>query len=145
MFIEKPGLNIIFNNKIVNVFKYKYASILDVEQEKLIKLLSNLKEDNLVNGHIVQEAFKSLCSVLSEKENEVTKVISSASILFATAICEHLIPLSDVASMTENGAHNPLFLLVLQHIHKKQGKSELSEIFNKSKVRLESAIFFENA
>lgn len=115
----------------------------DVEQEKLIKLLSNLKEDNLVNGHTVQEAFKSLCSVLSERENEVTKVINSASILFATAICEHLIPLSDVASMTENGAHYPLFLMVLQHIHKKQGKSELSEIFNKSKVRCHAKISVE--
>ncbi|KAJ8947707.1 hypothetical protein NQ318_001546 [Aromia moschata] len=108
----------------------------DVEQEKLIKLLSNLKEDNLVNGHMVQDAFKSLCHVLDERENELGKVTNSASVLFATAICEHLIPLSDVASMTDNGAHYPLFLLVLQHIHKKRGKSELSEIFNKSKVNL---------
>ncbi|KAJ8971557.1 hypothetical protein NQ314_000644, partial [Rhamnusium bicolor] len=94
----------------------------DVEQEKLIKLLSNLKEDNLVNGHTVQEAFKSLCHILDERENEVTKVTNSASVLFATAICEHLIPLSDVASLTDNGAHYPLFLLVLQHIHKKRGE-----------------------
>lgn len=108
----------------------------DVEQEKLIKLLSNLKEDNLVNGNTVQEAFKSLCHILDERENELVKVTSAASVLFATAICEHLIPLSDVASLTDKGAHYPLFLLVLQHIHKKRGKSELSEIFNKSKVNL---------
>lgn len=105
-----------------------------MEQEKLIKLLSNLKEDNLVNGNSVQEAFKSLCHVLDQRENEVDKTIISASVLFATAICEHLIPLSDVATLTDNGAHYPLFLLVLQHVHKKKGKSELSEIFNKSKV-----------
>lgn len=111
-------------------------TILDVEQEKLIKLLSNLKEDNLVNGNSVQDAFKSLCHVLEERENEMDKVIISASVLFATAICEHLVPLSDVAALTDNGAHYPLFLLVLQHVHKKKGKSELSEIFNKSKVCL---------
>lgn len=108
--------------------------VTDVEQEKLIKLLSNLKEDNLVNGNSVQDSFKSLCHVLDERENEIEKVITSASILFATAICEHLVPLSDVATLTDNGAHYPLFLLVLQHVHKKKGKSELSEIFNKSKV-----------
>ncbi|XP_074039402.1 N-acetyltransferase 1 [Leptinotarsa decemlineata] len=108
----------------------------DVEQEKLIKFLSNLKEDNLVSSHNVQEAFKSLCNVLGETENDITKVTNSASVLFATAVCEHLIPLSDIASLTDNGAHYPLFLLVLQHIHKKRGKSELSELFNKSKINL---------
>lgn len=87
-----------------------------------------------MNGNSVQDAFKSLCHVLDERENEIEKVIASASILFATAICEHLVPLSDVAILTDSGAHYPLFLLVLQHVHKKKGKSELSEIFNKSKV-----------
>lgn len=87
-----------------------------------------------MNGNNVQEAFKSICHVLEERENEIEKVIGSASVLFATAICEHLVPLSDVATLTDNGTHYPLFLLVLQHVHKKKGKSELSEIFNKSKV-----------
>lgn len=109
---------------------------IDVQQEKLIKLLSNLKEDNLVNGNNVQDAFKSLCHVLDERENEIEKLIVAASVLFATAICEHLVPLSDVAALTDNGAHYPLFLLVLQHVYKKKGKSELSEIFNKSKVSI---------
>ncbi|CAH1106304.1 unnamed protein product [Psylliodes chrysocephalus] len=108
----------------------------DVEQEKLIRFLSNLKEDNLISGNTVQDAFKSLCNVLVERENEITKVTNSASVLFATAICEHLVPLSDVANLTENGSHHPLFLLVLQNIYKKRGKSELSEMFNKSKINL---------
>ncbi|XP_056640174.1 eukaryotic translation initiation factor 4 gamma 2-like [Diorhabda sublineata] len=112
----------------------------DVEQEKLIRFLSNLKEDNLISGNTVQDAFKSLCNVLDERENEITKVTNSASVLFATAICEHLVPLSDVANLTENGAHHPLFLLVLQNIHKKRGKSELSEMFNKSKINLMSQL-----
>ncbi|KAJ8986086.1 hypothetical protein NQ317_003381 [Molorchus minor] len=127
----KQAINSYKEHKVPDKFAKR-----NVEHEKLIKLLSNLKEDNLVNGNTVQEAFKSLCHVLDERENEVAKVTNAASVLFATAICEHLIPLSDVASLTDNGAHYPLFLLVLQHIHKKRGKSELSEIFNKSKVNL---------
>uniref|UniRef100_A0A6P7FTF6 Eukaryotic translation initiation factor 4 gamma 2 n=1 Tax=Diabrotica virgifera virgifera TaxID=50390 RepID=A0A6P7FTF6_DIAVI len=112
----------------------------DVEQEKLIRFLSNLKEDNLISGNTVQDAFKSLCNVLEERENEINKVTTAASVLFATAICEHLVPLSDVANLTENGAHHPLFLLVLQNIHKKRGKSELSEMFGKSKINLMSQL-----
>ncbi|KAG5886033.1 hypothetical protein JTB14_000013 [Gonioctena quinquepunctata] len=127
---EKFGKEVILSGLSVALDKS------DVEQEKLIKLLSNLREDNLVSANNVQDAFKSLCNVLEERENEINKVTNSASVLFATAVCEHLIPLSDVAALTDNGAHYPLFLLVLQHIHKKRGKSELSELFNKSKINL---------
>ncbi|XP_019881095.1 eukaryotic translation initiation factor 4 gamma 2 [Aethina tumida] len=109
----------------------------DVEQEKLIKYLSNLKEENAVNGHSVQEAFKSLCSVLEQRgTGESAKATSSASVLLAMAVAEHLVLLADVAVLTENGTHYPLFLSVLQYIHKKRGRSELSELFNKSKVNL---------
>ncbi|CAH1159435.1 unnamed protein product, partial [Phaedon cochleariae] len=106
----------------------------DVEQEKLIRLLSNLREDNLTGAAATQDAFKSLCHVLERRDNEADK--ASASVLLATAVCEHLVPLSDVAALTENGQHYPLFLLVLQHVYKKRGKSELSELFNKSKINL---------
>ncbi|XP_076254363.1 N-acetyltransferase 1 isoform X1 [Rhynchophorus ferrugineus] len=111
----------------------------DVEQEKLIKLLGNLKEDCIVSGNAVQEAFKSLCHVLDQRDNEgddKDSVITAASVLLAAAVCEHLTPLSDVATLTDNGAHHPLFLLVLQRVKKKRGKSELSEMFNKSKINL---------
>lgn len=111
----------------------------DVEQEKLIKLLGNIKEDGAVSGNAVQEAFKSLCHVLDQGDNggeEKEAIITAASVLLAAAVCEHLTPLSDVATLTDNGAHYPLFLLVLQRVKKKKGKSELSEIFNKSKINL---------
>ncbi|CAG9762753.1 unnamed protein product [Ceutorhynchus assimilis] len=108
----------------------------DVEQEKLIKLVGNLKEDGAVSGGAVQEAFKSLCHVLEQREAEAEKVITAASGLLAAAVCEHLAPLSDIAMLTDNGAHYPLFLLVLQRVKTKTGKSELSEMFNKSKINL---------
>lgn len=114
-----------------------------MEQEKLIKYLSNLKEENAVNGHSVQEAFKSLCSVLEQRgTGESAKATSSASVLLAMAVAEHLVLLADVAVLTENGTHYPLFLSVLQYIHKKRGRSELSELFNKSKVRVHTTIPF---
>ncbi|KAL1505220.1 hypothetical protein ABEB36_004834 [Hypothenemus hampei] len=112
----------------------------DVEQEKLVKLIGNLKENHAVSGNAVQEAFKSLCHVLeqrtSDAETEKDAVVNSASALLAAAVCEHLAPLSDVAILTDNGAHYPLFLMMLQRVKMKLGKSELSELFNKSKVNL---------
>ncbi|XP_060532495.1 eukaryotic translation initiation factor 4 gamma 2 [Cylas formicarius] len=110
----------------------------DIEQEKLIKLLANLKEDGAVSGSAVQEACKCLFHALTEREvnGDREATFNAASILLADAVCEHLLPLSDVASLTDNGAHHPLFLFVLSRVKKKRGKSELSEIFNKSKVNL---------
>lgn len=113
----------------------------DLQQEKFIQLIGNLKENGTVSGNAVQEAVKSLCHVLDQRtsdgETERDVVITAASGLLAAAVCEHLAPLSDVAMLTDNGAHYPLFLMVLQRIKVKTGKSELSEIFNKSKVRMQ--------
>ncbi|ENN78791.1 hypothetical protein YQE_04747, partial [Dendroctonus ponderosae] len=112
----------------------------DLQQEKFIQLIGNLKENGAVSGIAVQEAVKALCHVLDQRtsdgETERDVVITAASGLLAAAVCEHLAPLSDVALLTDNGAHYPLFLLVLQRIKAKTGKSELSEIFNKSKINL---------
>lgn len=97
-----------------------------------------MKEDGAVSGNAVQETFKSLCHVLDQRysDGDIEKdaVVTAASGLLAAAVCEHLAPLSDVAVLTDNGAHYPLFLLVLQRVKMKTGKSELSEIFTKSKV-----------
>jgi translation initiation factor 4G len=108
----------------------------DVEQEKLIKLLSSLKEENAINGNTLQDTFKSLCNILDERENEIEKATNAVAFIFCIANTEHLTSLAEVASLTDNGAHYPLFLLVLQHLHQKRGKPELTELFNKSKVNL---------
>lgn len=107
-----------------------------MEQEKLVKLLSNLKEENAVSGNILQESFKSFCNILDERENEIEKATNAAAFLFSVAISEHLTSLPEVSSLTDNGSHYPLFLLILQHLHKKPGKQELTELFTKSKINL---------
>lgn len=110
--------------------------VTDIEQEKLIQLLSSLKEDNAVNSGILQDSFKSLCHMLDERENELPKATAAVSVLFCHAITEHLTTLSEVASLTDNGTHYPLFWLILQQIHQKKGRSELVDLYNESKVNL---------
>lgn len=110
------------------------------EQQNIIKLFSNFKKDNLITQSVIQDSFKSLLHVLDERENELTQALNAASNLLSEAVIQQLTVLSDVASLTDNGAHYPLFLLVLQQLHKTQGKAELTELFNGSKVNLLSQL-----
>lgn len=110
---------------------------LDEERIKLIRLTSSLKKQNLVTSTSIQDSFKAFCNTMDgHLENEM----DAASILFSHAVAESLITLSEVASYTDNGAHHPLFFLVLQKLHTICGKTELLELFNKSKVNLLSQL-----
>lgn len=60
--------------------------------------------------------------------------------MLSSSIQEQLMTLSEVASISENGLHHPLFLLVLQQLHKAMDKQELVEMFNGSKVNLLSQL-----
>lgn len=106
----------------------------------MVHFLSELRKENLVNVTIVQDSFKALCNLFDAHENEVIQVMNAASVLLSQAVSEKLLTLSDVASLTDNGAHHPLFLFVLQHLHKTRGKNELSELFNGCKINLLSQL-----
>ncbi|KAK4887368.1 hypothetical protein RN001_003639 [Aquatica leii] len=110
------------------------------DREKVIRFLSSLRKENLINASVIQDSFKTLCNSIEERENEITKVTSATATLLAMAVTEHLISLADVATLTDNGAFYPLFLLVLQHLHKVLGKNELTDLFNNCKVNLLSQL-----
>lgn len=124
---------------IANFNIFAHILITDEEKKKFVALLSKLKLGNLINTSI-NDCFKMLCNEMKERENETTIMISAISILLSSAVTEKLITLSDVAALTDNGAHYPLFLLVLQNLHKAHGKNELTELFNNSKVNLLSQL-----
>jgi translation initiation factor 4G len=54
----------------------------------------------------------------------------------AHAITSEIVTLSEVAELTEHGAHYPLFMLLLQQLHKTQGKPALGKLFTDSKINL---------
>jgi translation initiation factor 4G len=54
----------------------------------------------------------------------------------AHAIIDDMVTLSEVAELTEHGAHYPLFMLLLQQMHKSQGKATLGKVFVDSKINL---------
>lgn len=110
------------------------------DREKTIQYLARLRKENAINANVIQDSLKNLCNKVQERENEITKVTSATAILLAIAITESLIPLTDVASLTDNGTYYPLFMLVLQHLHKMLGNSPLTDLFNNSKVNLLSQL-----
>ncbi|XP_048511853.1 eukaryotic translation initiation factor 4 gamma 2 isoform X1 [Athalia rosae] len=108
----------------------------DSERELAGKLVSDLKKEGLITGQQFLEGWKELVASMDERESTVACVASHVASITAKAIVDNLMQLVDLASVTENGQHHPLFLLTLQQLHKTQGKERLMQIFNESKVNL---------
>lgn len=124
------------------VFKLYSTSIdrSDNERDVTSKLVAQLRKDNAVTPQQFNEGWKELIASIPEKEATVSQIMSHVAFLTARAIVGNLMQLSDLAAVTENGQHYPLFLLTLQKLHKIQGKAELTKIFNDSKVNLMSQL-----
>jgi len=110
----------------------------DSNREKVVKFVSALRNDSMVNASTCQEAIKNFCNNLDESEGEAP--LEKGAVVLACAVREQIMSLGEVAALTENGAHHPLFLLVLQQLHKALDKQELVELFNLSKVNLLSQL-----
>lgn len=112
----------------------------DAERELACKLVFELKKESLINGQQIIEGWKELVASMDERESTIACVASHVAFLTAKSIVDNLMQLTDLASVTENGQHHPLFLLTLQQLHKTQGKARLMQIFNESKVNLMSQL-----
>lgn len=107
---------------------------------KTIEFLQVLRKEAKLSNSAVLESFKSVVNGISEKEKTIPKITTIIASLLARAVSVNLCKLTDVSSYTDNGQHYPLFLLVLQHLHKQLGKPVLQEMFNKSKVNLMTSL-----
>ncbi|KAK9875785.1 hypothetical protein WA026_009576 [Henosepilachna vigintioctopunctata] len=117
-----------------------YVQALDkteVEQEKVIKLIGSIKEAGHLNGNVTPESLKAFCHLLEERDNSS---LTAAAVLLGAAVIEQLASLSEIASVTEGGNLYPLFLMVLQHVHRRRGRTEITDLFGRSKVNLLSQL-----
>ncbi|XP_041773320.1 eukaryotic translation initiation factor 4 gamma 2 [Anopheles merus] len=112
----------------------------DAFHAKTIDFLQILNKESKLSHSAALESFKSIVNGMNEKEKTIPKITSIIASLLARAVAVNLCGLADVANFTENGQHYPLFLLVLQHLHKQLGKQPLQELFNKSKVNLMASL-----
>ncbi|XP_046394850.1 eukaryotic translation initiation factor 4 gamma 2 isoform X1 [Ischnura elegans] len=108
----------------------------DTDRESVSSLLSKLKKEGLYTTTQFIGAFKELLGQMADKERAIPRIFSYVAGFAANAIIGEIMSLAEVAELCENGAHYPLFLLVLQQLNKTQGKAELTKLFNDSKVNL---------
>lgn len=103
----------------------------DTVHATVIEFLQIQRKDNRLQNSQLVEAFRMVINGMSEKEKTIPKVTTLVASLLARAIASKLSKLQDVASYTDNGQHYPLFLLVLQQLHKTIDKSQLIAMFGK--------------
>ncbi|KAJ8675267.1 hypothetical protein QAD02_011053 [Eretmocerus hayati] len=116
-----------------------YSNSLERNEEErnlAADLAAQMRKENVINATQYHDGWKELVNSMAEKESAVPCISSHVAQLTTRAIVDGLMHLSDLASVTENGQHYPLFLLTLQQLHKTQGKNTLTQIFNESKVNL---------
>ncbi|XP_047473929.1 eukaryotic translation initiation factor 4 gamma 2-like isoform X1 [Penaeus chinensis] len=100
------------------------------------QLLEKLRSEGLMNVDRLFDGVKQVLGQLDELVNDVPRVKSHMAGILGHLIASGTLPLADVAEPLEGGQHFPLFLLVLQTLHKLLGKSNLTQTFNESKVNL---------
>lgn len=110
----------------------------DAVFDRVVEFLANIKKQGKLQNNALLDSFKALINGMND--SPVSRITTLVASLLCRSVIAKLCKLSDVASYTENGAHYPLFLLVLQQIHKTLGKQALLEIFNASKVNLMTSL-----
>ncbi|KAL7302999.1 hypothetical protein TKK_0004224 [Trichogramma kaykai] len=110
----------------------------EAERTLAADLVAQLRKDNIISSNQFHDGWKELVTSMADKD--VPCVLSHIALFTARAIVDQMLQLNDLASVTENGQHYPLFLLTLQQLHKSQGKQVLSRIFNESKINLISQL-----
>lgn len=101
---------------------------------RVIEFLCCMKKDGKLQSNAILDGFKTLINGMSD--SPVPRVATLVAALLCRSVTTKLFRLADVAHYNDNGLHYPLFLLVLQQLHKQLGKQQLTEIFAESKVNL---------
>ncbi|XP_035672305.1 eukaryotic translation initiation factor 4 gamma 2-like isoform X1 [Branchiostoma floridae] len=108
----------------------------DSDREAISDLIAALKKEGVISSEHFIEGFEGLLQQLSDLENDIPLIKSYTAAYAARAVKDDLVPLTDVAQPMENGAHYPLFLLVLQQLHKLAGRDQLVSVFTDSKINM---------
>lgn len=99
-----------------------------------VEYLMGLKKESLLSSSQCNDGMKLLATVIAQREASTPRIGTMVAFLITASLHHKLLSLADVASITENGAHYPLFLLVLQQLSKTMDKQELTDLYNKTKV-----------
>ncbi|XP_030377134.1 eukaryotic translation initiation factor 4 gamma 2 [Scaptodrosophila lebanonensis] len=122
----------------INLLMEVLDRVSDVYLERVVRFLQTLRKQSSIKPNVVVEVFKQLVNKMNEREALNPRITALVANVLSKAVCEEpaLIKLNDIANYTDNGQHYPLFLLVLQQLHKTIGKEALEEKFRASRIDL---------
>ncbi|XP_022220262.2 eukaryotic translation initiation factor 4 gamma 2 [Drosophila obscura] len=113
----------------------------DVYLERVVRFLQTLRKQSSIKPNIIVEVFKQLVNKMNEREALNPRITALVANVLSRTVCEPaLLKLNDIANYTDNGQHFPLFLLVLQQLHKSIGKESLEEKYRASKIDLMNSL-----
>ncbi|BFG04243.1 eukaryotic translation initiation factor 4 gamma 2 [Drosophila madeirensis] len=113
----------------------------EVYLERVVRFLQAMRKQSSIKPNIIVEVFKQLVNKMNEREALNPRITAHVANVLSKTVCEPaLLKLNDIANYTDNGQHFPLFLLVLQQLHKSIGKESLEEKFRASKIDLMSSL-----
>ncbi|XP_050409520.2 eukaryotic translation initiation factor 4 gamma 2, partial [Patella vulgata] len=133
--VPRKMLPLIISRLMIDVLEKE-----DDDREYVMKFITAMKEENMINSEHFMEGFKSLMDQLPELEKEVQLVKSYTARFGAMAVTKGLVSLAELAEPLENGVHYPLFMLCLQQIYKIKDKDWLLVTFTNSKLDLQTML-----
>jgi len=77
---------------------------------------------------------------MSAREADVPLIKTYVAGFAAHAVCESVVTLQELSEPMENGTYYPLFLICLQQMLKFQDKDWLVNVFNESKMDLQTML-----
>ncbi|XP_050327461.1 eukaryotic translation initiation factor 4 gamma 2, partial [Bactrocera neohumeralis] len=108
---------------------------------RVIIFMQALRKQCNIKPNIILEVFKQVINKMNEREALNPRIATHVAGLLSRAVGDAgLLKLTDIANYTDNGQHYPLFLLVLQQLHKSIGKEPLAEKFRESKIDLMNSL-----
>ncbi|XP_004537439.3 eukaryotic translation initiation factor 4 gamma 2, partial [Ceratitis capitata] len=109
--------------------------------DRIVTFLQAVRKQCNIKPNIILEVFKQVINKMNEREALNPRIATHVAGLLSRAVSDgSLLKLSDIASYTDNGQHYPLFLLVLQQLHKSIGKEALAEKFRAGKIDLMNSL-----
>lgn len=125
-----------YQSDVVSTIVKWTLSRTDNDREQASKLLQSLKTEGIVTNVIFMTAIKKLLGNLTQLEVDDPLVKTHLSEFIARAVAADILSLKDSFELVE--PHYPMFLLNLQHLSAKQGKTWLVQKLEVSKVNLMS-------
>jgi len=110
------------------------------EREHVSTLIENMNSQGVITEEHFLTGFSDVLSKLSDLESTVPLVKSYIATFAARAVISEVVSLIDLADPMKNGSCYPLFLLILQRIHKLKDKEWLVNVFNNSKIDMQSML-----